>query len=97
MPADITWNGPAKSYRVGQYNFLLNRQHPTIDDDEMIEYLKLQKGFTVTELPKKVAPAPVAAAAPVAATATEPVDSDDAESGTKPSRGPRTRGSRGGK
>jgi hypothetical protein len=84
MPAEVTWNGIAKSYRVGKFNFLQNRMQ-VIDDPELIGYLKTTKHFTVVDVaPKKVA----AKAAPAAA----PVEPDEpAAEKPKPSRGPRTR------
>jgi len=97
MPAEVTWNGIAKSYRVGKYNFVQNRMQ-IVDDAEVIGYLKTTKGFTVIDkaaapapkAPAKTAPATAAAVKPEAEPEAEPDESTDDEP-KKPVRGPRTR------
>jgi len=94
MPAEVTWNGIAKSYRVGKYNFVQNRMQ-IVDDPEVIGYLKTTKGFTVIDM--KAAPAPKSPAKTAAVkpeTETEPEPETEPEVNDepkKPARGPCTR------
>lgn len=56
MPrAEVTWNGVAKSYRVGTEVFMQNRSRTEDWSDEMVKYLEATKGFSVV---RKDAPAP---------------------------------------
>jgi uncharacterized membrane protein len=70
MPrAEVTWNGTAKSYRVGTEVFHQNRSRTEDWPEETVKYLEATKGFSVVR--KEAAPAP-AKAAPAKAEATEP-------------------------
>jgi hypothetical protein len=97
MPSEVTWNGIAKSYRVGKYNFVQNRMQ-LIDDDDVIKYLKTTKHFTVIDKTPKKVEAPVEPEGDEKPEATEPEgeaaepkgDDDDG-----PKRGPRARATRG--
>jgi hypothetical protein len=84
MSAEVTWNGIAKTYRVGTKSFVQNRMQ-IVDDPDVIAYLKMTKDFTVIDIPEakaKAKPEPEAKA--------EPAGEPSANEGSEPRpRGPR--------
>ena len=50
MRAEITWNGTAKSYRIGTEEFKQNRTRRDDWPVKMIEYLESTRGFSVMRL-----------------------------------------------
>lgn len=65
MPrAEVTWNGIAKSYRVGTEVFQQNRSRTEDWSEDLLKYLKATKGFSVVEKPAAKKPEAKAEAAP---------------------------------
>jgi hypothetical protein len=79
MPrAEVTWNGVAKSYRVGTEVFHQNRSRTEDWPEETVKYLEATKGFSVVR--KEAAPAPAKAETKPATEepkATEPAATEE--------------------
>jgi type IV secretory pathway ATPase VirB11/archaellum biosynthesis ATPase len=88
--ADITWNGPAVTHRVGGVFFRLNRVEP-VEDESLVAYCESTKGFTVNRRPP-VAAKPAPKAAPAKTVASEPDDEPPVDSFTErvPEEEPKT-------
>lgn len=97
MPrAEVTWNGVAKSYRVGTEVFQQNRSRTEDWPEEMVKYLESTKGFSVVRkgdapAPKKVAAKTEAAPAEEEPAATEEPKDDDEEEVTTSAKPSSTR------
>lgn len=108
MPrAEVTWNGIAKSYRVGGEVFNQNRARLDEWSEDLYAYLKRTRGFTVVDKPVAKKAEPVASKddeedivkSPehVETSASEVAQTADASSGedvAERPRGPRSRRNR---
>lgn len=99
MPrAEVVWNGEAKSYRVANEMFLKGRARVEDWPEELYNYLKATKGFTVVDKAPATAPKAAAPKAAPKVETTEPepeptvkLDGGDDEESPGATRGPRSR------
>lgn len=101
MKSEITWNGVAKSYRVGTpvVEFKKGRTRKDITNPELIAYCQRTKGFTVMVIDEPApAPAPKQAAEATEPAADEPAAEEKPSTDEEPSKAPaRTGGPRRGR
>ena len=71
MIAEVTWVGVSKSQHVGGQVFNQNKLE-IVTDEKLIEYLKNQRGFTVTVRAAKSKPRPKPSMASAAKPAAKP-------------------------